>query len=296
VISLSAEQTPAEQAAVLLKPTVAIVAPGNMGAGLARALGEHGIKVLTSLTGRSAASEVRAHAAGMQPVSPAELTAADFLLSVLPPASALAFARQMAPVLQAATRKPLFVDCNAVSPKTVREIGAVIEATGSPCVDAGIIGLPPQPGRKGPRLYASGAEAARLAQLAGYGMDVRVLEGPIGAASALKMSFAGINKGLTAVASAMILGATRAGAAQALRQELAESWPALMSILSQQVPDMLPKAYRYVGEMREIAGFAGEDAATQAIYDSIAQLYERIAQDFEGEKRESSALTGFFGR
>jgi hypothetical protein len=59
---------------------------------------------------------------------------------------------------------------------------------------------------------------------------------------------------------------------------------------------MLPKAYRYVGEMHEIAGFAGQDAATRAIYEGAAQLYRRIAQDFEGERQESAALTKFFGR
>jgi L-threonate 2-dehydrogenase len=277
-----------------MKPTVAIVAPGAMGAGLAWALQSHGIEVTTTLTGRSAASLARAQAAGMRDVSPAQLTEADFLLSVLPPAAALSFARELAPVLEKAGHKPLFVDCNAVSPETAREIGAVIAATGAPFADAGIIGLPPQPQHKGPRLYASGGPAARLAELVPYGLDIRVLEGPIGAASALKMSFAGINKGLTAVASAMILAATRSGAAPALRQELSESWPEMLATLSRQVPDMLPKAYRWVAEMGEIAEFAGEDAATRLIYLGAANLFSRIASDLESDEVETGALQGFF--
>jgi hypothetical protein len=121
-----------------------------------------------------------------------------------------------------------------------------------------------------------------------------VLEGPVGAAAALKMSFAGINKGLTAVASAMILAATRAGAAPALREELLERWPMLAGSLSRQVPDMLPKAYRWVAEMREIAAFAGDDTATREIFLGAAQLYERIARDHAGDRTESDALAGFF--
>lgn len=280
---------------VNMKPTVAIVAAGNMGAGLARSLAERGIDVLTTLGGRSAASQQRAQAAGMKAVSAAELTGADFLLSVLPPGQALPFAQQMAPLLESATRKPLFVDCNAVSPDTVRQIGAVICATGTPFADGAIIGLPPQREGKGPHIYLSGEHAPGLKALVRYGLDIRVLEGPIGAASALKMSFAGINKGLTAVASAMILAATRAGTAQALQQELAESWPLLLDTLSRQVPDMLPKAYRWVAEMHEIARFAADPPARQ-IYEGAAQLYGKIAQDFAGERLDSSALKDFFRR
>jgi len=277
-----------------MKPSVAIVAPGNMGAGLARALGEHGIEVLTSLEGRSAATCARAQTAGMRAVSLAGLTEADLLLSVMPPAQALPFARQMAPLLEIASRKPLFVDCNAKSPQTARELGAVLASCGTPFADGAIIGLPPQPGRTGPHLYASGDDAKGLTQLARYGLDIRVLEGPIGAAAALKMCFAGINKGLTLVASTMILAATRSGAAPALLQELTESCPEVLGSLSRQVPDMLPKAYRWVAEMHEIAGFAGDDAAARQIYQGAAELCERIARDFAGERQESSALTGFF--
>jgi 3-hydroxyisobutyrate dehydrogenase-like beta-hydroxyacid dehydrogenase len=277
-----------------MKPTVAIVAPGSMGAGLARVLTEHGLEVLTSLQGRGAASEARAQASRMKAVSLPGLLDADFLLSVMPPAAALPFARQMAALLKKASRKPLFVDCNAKSPQSARQIGATIAAAGAAFVDASIIGLPPQPGRRGPKLYASGDPAVRLEDLTQYGLDIRVLEGPVGAASALKMSFAGINKGLTAVASAMILAATRAGAASALREELAESWPELLASLTRQVPDMLPKAYRWVAEMREIAEFAGEDAATRQIFTGARELYGRIARDVAGGGKESSALSGFF--
>jgi 3-hydroxyisobutyrate dehydrogenase-like beta-hydroxyacid dehydrogenase len=222
------------------------------------------------------------------------LMAADLVLSILPPAHALSFAQQMAPLLAAAERKPVFVDCNAVSPETVRQIGAVIAAAGAPFVDASIIGLPPRPGQPGPHFYACGASASRLQALSELGLDVRVLDGAIGAASALKMSYAGINKGVAAIATAMILAASRSGATAALYQEMSESLPGLLNSLGRQIPDMLPKAYRWVGEMREIAAYSGEDPAARDVFVGFAELFDRISRDVAGEKTESAALIEFF--
>jgi 3-hydroxyisobutyrate dehydrogenase-like beta-hydroxyacid dehydrogenase len=222
------------------------------------------------------------------------LCEARLLLSILPPSAALGFAQQMAPLLIAAERKPVFVDCNAVSPDTVRQIGSVIGATGAPFVDAGIIGLPPKPGGPSPHFYASGPDATQFHALSAFGLDVRVLQGPIGAASGLKMCYAGINKGGAAIAAAMILAAARSGATAALYQEMSESLPNLLNSLQRQIPDMLPKAYRWVGEMREIAAFAGEDTAAGEMFNAFALLFERISRDVAGEKVESGALLDFF--
>ena len=198
--------------------------------------------------------------------------------------------------MRGAAQKPVFVDCNAVSPDTVRQIGDVIEATGAPFIDAAIIGLPPKTGGgPSPHFYASGPDANRLLALASHGLDVRVLDGPVGAASALKMCYAGINKGLAAIAAAMILAASRSGATAALYQEMGESLPDLLRSLRRQVPDMLPKAYRWVAEMREIAAFGGaEDEATRQIFNGFSQLFDQIARDVAGEQRASDALKQFF--
>jgi 3-hydroxyisobutyrate dehydrogenase-like beta-hydroxyacid dehydrogenase/rhodanese-related sulfurtransferase len=272
--------------------TVALVAQGAMGAGTGAALSENGVRVVTSLEGRSAASARRAAEAKMEPVSDAEMAAADVILSIVPPGEALAFARRMAPHLTAAAKKPIFVDANAVSPATVRDIAAVIATTGAPFVDAGIIGGPPKGGYC-PAYYASGADAPRLMVLARNGLDVRVLDAPIGAASALKMSYAGITKGLTGIGSAMMLAAARNGAAEGLRNELAESQKELTPWFERQIPGMYAKAYRWVAEMREIRDFLHGDPAGAMIYEGMAQLYERLAADEAGEKTEVNALDAF---
>ena len=190
---------------------IAIIAQGAMGAGLGRRLAQRGATVLTGLAGRSAASARRAAEAGMRDATPAELAGADVFLSVLPPSEARACAARLAPALQAAPRKAAYVDCNAVSPATAEAVGAIVAPTGAAFVDGGIIGGPPRDDGYTPVLYVAGPEAERLAAapLRAHGLDVRVTPGPIGAASALKMSYAGITKGLVALSSAMVLAAAR---------------------------------------------------------------------------------------
>ncbi|MFZ4408744.1 MAG: DUF1932 domain-containing protein [Paracraurococcus sp.] len=270
---------------------IAIIAQGAMGAGIGRRLSERGATVLTSLAGRSAASATRAAEAGMRDATAAEIAGADIFLSVLPPAEATACAAWLAPALQAAPRKAVYADCNAISPSTAAEVAALIAPTGAAFVDGGIIGGPPREDGYTPVLYVSGPEAERLAPLRDFGLDIRVTPGPVGAASALKMSYAGITKGLVALSSAMMLAATRAGAAEGFRAELERSQPQLLAWFNRMVPPMYDKAYRWVGEMEEIADFTGPEAA--AIYHGIAGFYEAMAADNAGPREKTTAITAF---
>ncbi len=276
-----------------MTPTVAIIAPGNMGAGVAKRLTENKVTVLTALAGRSAASGERARAAGMTAASERDLPEADFLLSIVPPGEALALARRLTPVLTAANRKPVYVECNAVNPQTMLKIADVIAETGCRFAAAGIIGPPPKPGTSNTKFYASGAAAKDFARLNDYGLIVRVLEGELTAAHSLKMSYAGITKGFTALGAAMMLAATRAGAAEALHAELAESQQPLLGFLNRMTPAMYSKAYRWVAELDEISAFVGEDRPEHEMLSAAARLYERIARDFDGEKTEIEDLDRF---
>jgi putative dehydrogenase len=279
-----------------MNPTVAIIAPGMMGSAVGRRLTENGLRVTTVLAGRSPASVARAREAGMADVSEEDAVSADLLLSIVPPGDALGLSEQIAPLLRTRNEKPVYVDCNAVSPATAADIAAVVAETGCPFVDAGIIGAPPRPNYDGPTFYASGEAAPRFAALNDYGLKIHVIDGPAGAASAMKMSYAGITKGFTAMGAAMVLAASRAGTAQALHQELSQSQPALLAWLTRQVPAMFPKAYRFVAEMEEIADFVGEDTAARQMYEGYAKLYARLAADLDGDKREIDALAAFVKR
>jgi 3-hydroxyisobutyrate dehydrogenase-like beta-hydroxyacid dehydrogenase len=276
--------------------TVAIVAAGAMGSGVARRLADNGVAVLTSLAGRSEASAARAAAAGMRAADDAQLVRADLFLSIVPPGDSRALAERFAPHLAAADRKPVFIDCNAVSPATMRGNAEVIAAAGARFVAAAIIGPPPKPGSTNTKLYVSGPAAAEAAKLNDHGLAVRRLDGPLTAASALKMSYAGITKGFTALAAGMMLAATRDGSAEALKAELAESQPAMTAWLDRQMPNMYAKAYRWVAELDEIGAFVGEEFPEHAMLAAAARFYRRIADDHEGKKDEIAVLDRFLAR
>src|SRR6202163_725242 len=202
-----------------MSPVVAVIAPGAMGAPVGKRLVEHGLKVLTSLHERSAATIARATAAGLTAASDDEIAGADFILSILPPGDALPLAERFAPALAASNSKPVYVDCNAVSPPTVERIAAAIAPTGCPFVDAGIIGAPPRPDYGGPTFYASGRDAPRFTALGEFGLVVRMLDGPLSAASALKMSYGGITKGITAIGADMFMAAGRGGSGDGVARQ-----------------------------------------------------------------------------
>jgi len=279
-----------------MTPVVAVIAPGMMGAAVGKRLVDNGLKVLTSLAGRSQETQARAKAAGMAAASDEEIAACDFILSILPPGDALALAQRFVPALAASNAKPVYVDCNAINPGTVERVAKAIAPTECPFVDAGIIGQPPKPGDAGPRFYASGAAARRFATLRDYGLDIRVLDGAMSAASALKMSYAGITKGTQAIGAAMMLAAARAGSADALFDELQSSQKELFPWFKRQLAMMPPKAYRWVAEMHEIADFVGEDPTAHELYEGAAHFYERIAEDFDADKKDVSALAAFLGK
>jgi len=257
---------------------VAVMAQGNMGSGVGKRLHESGAEVRTLLSGRSAESAARARAAGMKPMEneKALLDGADFFLSILPPGEAENLARRLAPALSALASKPIYVDCNAVSPQTAERVAAIVEPTGARFVDGGIIGGPPRPGYS-PAIYASGAAVAETRVLRDWGIDWRTIDGPVGAASGLKMSYAGITKGITALGSAMMLGAARFGCAEALVAEVSASQPQIFKYLSASIPRMYDKAYRWVAEMEEISDFHGSAKPAADIYAAIARHYEFLA-------------------
>src|SRR5690606_26124967 len=188
---------------------------------------------------------------------------------------------------------PLYADMNAVSSAKVQEVAAVIAPTGCAFSDGGIIGPPPRPDTRNTVYFFSGIPGERVASLGKGGLEVKMVDGPIGAASALKMSYAAIGKGLTALASASILMADKYGAKEALLEELQRSQPNTLKGISWSVPDMFVKAYRFVGEMEEIAEQSGRES-TAAIYNGIADLYREIAADQDGPKKDVAILDSFF--
>ncbi len=277
-----------------MAPTIVVIAAGEMGAAIGQRLRLRGATVRTSLKGRSDATIARAKAAGLVAIEDeAQLVAgADFILSVMPPGEAKNLALRLAPALTALPSKPVFADCNAVAPATVRDIAAVVAPTGCGFADIGIIGGPPaKEGDVSPRLYVSGEGARRALALKDFGLDMRLVDGGIGEASAVKMGYACMTKGSQAIGAAMMLGAMRNRVAPLVKEALGDSLPELLGYSARQMPRMYPKAYRWVAEMEEIAKFLEDDPGASQMLAGAAKLYKQIAEDFEKRASDGTVAT-----
>ncbi|HEX2034976.1 MAG TPA: DUF1932 domain-containing protein [Chloroflexota bacterium] len=259
---------------------VGVMSPGDMGHAIGNVLRHGGLQVITCLRGRSARTAALAAEAGIADVGSDEalVQQADVVLSVLVPSEAPALAARLAAAVRATGAHPLIADCNAIAPQTVRQIAVPLSAAGARFVDAGIIGGPPRPGQAGPRIYASGEYAPELAQLTPYGLDVRVMGTEIGQASGLKMCYAALTKGLTALSTELLVAARALGLHGALHAELQQSQPQLLGAMERQVPGMPPKAYRWVGEMEEIAATFEAVGLTPKILQGAAELYRFVGR------------------
>ena len=226
-----------------------------MGSGVGEVLHGHGLRVLTCLAGRGGGSRERAARAGFEdtPDLAALVGACDVLLSIVPPGVAGAVADQVAAAVRASGADLLYADCNAVAPGTARSIAQTITEAGARFADGGIIGPPPT--RPGNRIFTSGPGARELAELARYGLDIRVLEGEVGKASGLKMCYAAMTKGLQALGAELLVAARLLEVEDELRAEQNQggNLAAVRQFVEGALPSMPPKAYRWIGEMEEIA-------------------------------------------
>ena len=272
---------------------IALQSPGDMGHAVGAVLAERGEHVRSCLTGRSALTRDRAVRAGIGAAADLEelVDGCDLVLSILPPAAAEAFADDCARILRGASHPPLFLDANAVAPATARRMAETLGAAGVPFADGGLVGAPPAPGRAATRLYVSGPGSDALRALAVAGergaIDVRALGDAIGAASALKMTYASITKGTLTLHAAALLAAQRLGVYEALTTELAESQAAAWQRM-QVIPFLPADAARWIAEMEEISATFGAAGAPEGFHRAAAEIFRLLADTpFAAETRES---------
>ena len=235
-----------------------------MGAAVAAALRARGHEVAWASEGRSGETRRRAEDAGLVDLATAGALAGrcDTIVSVCPPHAALDLARSLGGY------DGLYVDGNAVSPATAREIGALFARF----VDGGIVGGPPDP-----RLYLSGEEAPRAAALfEGSPVEPRLLEGGVGAASALKMTYAAWTKGTAAMLLAIREVARAEGVEAPLLAEWAESLPGLEERWTRARRSAEAKGWRWVREMEEIAATFAAATQPPGFHEAAADVYRRF--------------------
>jgi 3-hydroxyisobutyrate dehydrogenase-like beta-hydroxyacid dehydrogenase len=255
--------------------TIALLHPGNMGSTIGACAAASGARVLWTSAQRSAASRKRAEQAGL--VDAGDLAAAvrqsDIVLSVCPPE----FATEIALSVAAQRFQGIYVDANAVSRATAEDIAKIVAKAGASFVDGGIIGSPvKQAGTT--RMYLSGEKAAEIAQLFSASMlDARSIGAVPGEASALKVVYAAWTKGTDALILAIRALAAHEGVDQALLEEWRISQPALENKCLRAAAVAVPKMWRYVGEMREIAEAFEAAGLPSGFHNAAAEVSERLA-------------------
>jgi len=275
--------------------TVGVLHPGAMGMTVAAAARTGGARVLWASAGRSAATAQRAAAAGLEDAgSLAALCGqAGIVLSVCPPDAAEALAGAVVGAGFAGT----FVDANAIAPERARRIAGRIEAAGARYVDGGIIG-PPASAPGTTCLYLSGGEAAAVAGLfAGSMLEARALDDTPDRASALKMCYAAQTKGLTALLCALVAAAEGLGVREALFAQWRGEDARSPERAAARIRGVTAKAWRFEGEMREIAATFEAAGLPGGFHLAAAELYGRLAgfKDAEGMpplEEVLAALTG----
>ena len=254
--------------------TVGLINPGAMGTPVGVAAKLSGARVVWMAAGRSEASMSRAAQAGFEPLSSTAdfVSAADLIISVCPPHAAPTVASDVV----GHGFGGIYIDANAISPESVHAIDELVRAAGASFVDGSIIGGPPK--RRGTtRLYLSGKRAVAAGEAFAQGhFDVVVMGEHVGEASAIKMAFAAWTKGSDALLLAIRALARAHGVEQALLHEWAQSMPGLTESSIAAVSGSAPKAWRFVGEMNQIAAtFAAKDLP-DGFHRAAADVYARL--------------------
>ena len=203
---------------------------------------------------------------------------ADFIFSILVPSEATSLAQRFASRLTA-KKSTIYVDMNAIAPQTVRSIAALFPDGNF--VDGSIVGTPPRSRERVTTVYVSGEHAQKVADLFQYTdlIKTRLAGNEIGQASAVKMCYASLTKGFTALGTQACITAKFFGLDQIFFEELKESQPHTYETLKRSIPNMAPKSGRWVGEMEEIAKTYESIGLTPKMFQGAAETYRFIAEE-----------------
>ncbi len=255
---------------------IGIINPGAMGISIAASARACGHDVYWASAGRSAESRQRAAEQSLLAVdSLAELCAVcEIILCVCPPHAAAAVADAVAE----AGFSGCYCDGNAIAPQQARRIGERLERAGVDFVDGSIIG-PPAWAAGSTRFYLSGPSAEKIASLFdGSFTEALVIGGEAGKASALKMVFAAQTKGFSALLAAIQGAAEQLGVRGDLDREWARRDPDAAAQRGAQVRNVTGKAWRFAGEMQEIAATFEAAGMPPGFFEAAHDVYQRMAR------------------
>ncbi len=261
------------------KTSIGILHPGAMGISVAVSAQNSGHDVYWVSDGRGPQTRARAERFALREVKDLEQLCriCQAIFCVCPPHAAEEVASQVASL----GFRGLYVDANAISPQRAMRIGRITEAAGASFVDGGIIGGPAwEPGRTW--LYLSGRDSHRAASCFAAGpLETSIVNEEIGAASALKMCFAAYTKGTTALLGAILAAAESLGVREALACQWSRDGSDFAERTNERVRNVTAKAWRFVGEMEEIAATFEHVGLPGGFHAAAAEIYTRIAH-FKG--------------
>ncbi len=260
---------------------IGILHPGDMGISVAAAAVAGGNEVYWASEGRSLETRARAEGQSLRDARSVRALAerCELILSVCPPDAAEAVAEE----LIGHGFQGLLVDANAISPARAVRIGERLAAAGAAFVDGGIIGGPAWQ-RGTTWLCLSGAAATRVAAcFEGGPLEIEVLDGPVGRASALKMCYAAYTKGTTALLGAIMAAAENLGVRGPLYGHWARNGASFIPQSEKRVNEGAVKAWRWVGEMEEIAATFKAAGMPEGFHLAAAAFYRHLS-GFKGEQ------------
>jgi len=269
--------------------SVAILSPGDMGHAIGQLLKENELRVLTCLTGRSKRTRELSDQAGITDVLNLNelVEQSDVLMSVTVSEAVPGLCREIADAVKATGTELVFAECNAIAPELSKEMEGVLQGAGARYVDASIIGGPPRNGSS-PRIYVSGDNATEFEQLRDFGLDVRNLGPQLGRASGIKMCYAAMTKGTTALHAELLIAAEKLGLTKELMAEFSGSQPAVVSRMEGWMPTMPAKSRRWVSEMEEIEKTFSDLGMTPNIFKGVADIYRMIGATALGDEKPES--------
>jgi len=255
---------------------IGILNPGEMGISVAASAVNSGHEVYWTSEGRSNKTRARTEQHGLIEIdSLAQLCkSCEIILSVCPPHAA----EEVAQLVIGAGYKGLYMDANAIAPQRSIRIGEMMGVTGIQFVDGGIIGGPAW-SPNATWLYLSGNDAVEIASCFIKGpLETRIIGTEIGKASALKMCYAAYSKGTTALLAAIVATAESAS----VREHLYEQWdvdhPGFSHEVKQRIARVTAKAWRFEGEMKEIAETFREAGMPANFHEAAAEIYHHMAK------------------
>ena len=272
--------------------SVAILSPGDMGHAIGQLLRENELKVFTCLAGRSDRTRELSEKAGIidMPNLNVLVEQSDVVMSITVSEAVPGLCHEIADAVKATGTDLLFAECNAIAPSLSAEMQKVLNEGGARYVDASIIGGPPRNGNS-PRLYVSGDNATEFEQLKDFGLDVRNLGTQLGRASGIKMCYAAMTKGTTALHTELLIAAEKMGLREELMAEFAGGQQAVITRMEGWIPTMPAKSRRWVSEMEEIEATFRELGLTPDIFKGVADMYRMIGATPLGDENPETRNT-----